>query len=137
MSARLCLLRDFTRLAKSDVADSNLPRPEDERGHTFAKLDFHRLGKRVLKAIAAELGLQSGTYDIRSNLAGPACSGEVTLHGEHIYIQFSNDCMGDVFLYRSCDGRKDYSGRGNNWMQYDDLLDLPRACEVFKRKMED
>jgi hypothetical protein len=129
MSARLCLLRDFTRLAKMDVTDPNLSRPEDERGHTFAKLDFHRLGKRVLRAITAELGLQSGTFDIRSNLGGPAVSGEVTLHGEHIYISFSE---GDSFMYRSCNGRKDYTSGANHWMLWDDLLDLPRACETFK-----
>jgi hypothetical protein len=87
------------------------------------------MGRRVLRAIAAELGLQSGTFDIRSNLGGTAVAGEITLHGEHIYIQFSE---GDSFMYRSCEGRKDYTGGANHWMLYDDLLDLPRACETFR-----
>ena len=132
MSTRLCLLRDFTRLAKTDVASGDGD-PNHENPHSYSKLKYHALGKRVLKAIAAELGLQSGTYDIRSNLGGTAVAGEVTLHGEHIYIQFCEPMNGLEVLYRSCNGRKDYSGGGNYWMKYDDLLDLPRACEAFKR----
>lgn len=133
MSARLCLLRDFTRLAKTDVA-SGEGDPNHENPHSYAKLNYHRLGKRVLKAVAAELGLQSGTYDIRSNLGGPAVAGEITLHSDLLYIQFRGPMgQGLEVLYRSCKGRKDYSGGTNRWMRYDDLLDLPRACEGFRR----
>ena len=89
----------------------------------------------MLKAVAAELGLQSGTYDIRSNLSGTAVAGEITLHGEHIYIQFCESMPELEVLYRSCKGRKDYSGGCNNWMKYNDLLDLPKACNEFKRVM--
>lgn len=128
MSTRLCLLRDFTRLAKTDVASGDGD-PNHENPHSYTKLAYHRMGRRVLRAIAAELGLQSGTFDIRSNLGGTAVAGEITLHGEHIYIQFSE---GDSFMYRSCEGRKDYTGGANHWMLYDDLLDLPRACETFR-----
>ena len=132
MSARLCLLRDFTRLAKTDVASGDGD-PNHENPHSYSKLKYHRLGKRVLKAVAEELGLQSGTFDIRSNLGGTAVAGEITLHGEHIYIQFCEPMNGLEVLYRSCKGRKDCSGGGNHWMQYDELLDLPRACNEFKR----
>jgi hypothetical protein len=125
------LIKDFSQLAKTDVASGDGD-PNNENPHSYTKLKYHALGKRVLKALAAELGLQSGTFDIRSNLGGTAVSGEVTLHGEHIYIQFSQGGMGsDILLYRSCKGRKDYSGGGNHWMRYEDLLDLPRACEAF------
>jgi len=117
------------------MTDPGLPRPEDERGHTYAKLNFHRLGKRVLKAIAKEMGLQSGTYDIRSNLAGCGSSGEVTLHGEHIYIQFSQTALGSDagFMYRYCDGRKDSTGGCNNWMNWDTLLNFPNCVAEFMR----
>ena len=128
------LIRDFTRLAKTDVASGD-GNPNHENPHSYSKLNYHRLGKRVLKAVAAELGLQSGTYDIRSNLSGTAVAGEITLHGEHIYIQFCESMPELEVLYRSCKGRKDYSGGCNNWMKYNDLLDLPKACNEFKRVM--
>ena len=132
MSTRLCLIRDFVALAKTDVALGEGD-PNHENPHSYTKLKYHSLGRRVLRAIAKEMGLQSGTYDVRSNLGGAAVAGEVTLHGEHIYIQLCEPINGLEVLYRSCQGRKDYRGGGNNWMRYDDLLDLPQACEAFKR----
>ena len=132
MSARLCLIRDFIQLSQTDVV-SGEGDPNHENPHSYTKLKYHSLGKRILRAVAKELGLQSGTYDIRSYLGGTAVAGEITLHGEHIYIQFCEAMNGLEVLYRSCKGRKDYSGGGNHWMKYDDLLDLPKACETFKR----
>ena len=121
MSARLCLIRDFVALAKTDVAAGD-----------GTKLRYHSLGRRVLRAVAKELGLQSGTYDIRSNLGGIAVLGEVILHGEHLYIQFCEAMNGTEVLYRTCQGRKDYGGGVNHWMGYEDLYDIKRACEKFK-----
>jgi hypothetical protein len=131
----LLLLRDFARLAKTDVASGDGD-PNHENPHSYSKLKYHALGKRVLKAVAMELGLQSGTYDISSNLGGTAVAGEITLHTNHIYIQLCESCgQGLEVLYRSCKGRKDYSGGRNHWMRYDDLLDLPRACNEFRMVM--
>ena len=136
MSARLCLIRDFVALAKTDVAAGEGD-PNHENPHSYTKLKYHSLGKRVLRAIAKELGFQSGTYEVRSNLGGTAVAGEVTLHGEHIYIQFCEPMSGLEVLYRSCKGQKDYMGGGNHWMRYEDLYDLPKACEKFKQIMEE
>ena len=33
---------------------------------------FHALARKQFKALAAELGLQKGEYDLRTNKAGPA-----------------------------------------------------------------
>ena len=41
---------------------------------------FHALARKQFKALAAELGLQKGEYDLRTNKAGPAVLGETTLH---------------------------------------------------------
>jgi hypothetical protein len=134
MSARLCLLRDFIRLAKGGDVTAGEGDPNHENPHSYTKLKFHRLGKRVLKAVAEEMGLQSGSFDIRSNLGGVAVSGEIILHGESIYIVFSQGGMGTQdFMYRKCSGRKDYTGMANHWMDYDNLADLPTACQEFKR----
>ena len=98
-----------------------------------AKAEFHQQGKRMLRRIAKLMGLAPGTYDIRSNLGGIAVSGEVTLHGERIYIQLSQSCCGpDMgFMYRQCDGRKDYCGKTNRWMHWTTLLDEDKSIASF------
>ena len=126
-------LKEFIRLAKTDVARGE-GSPDHENPHSYAKLAFHSKGRAVLRRIAKEMGLQSGTYDIRSNLGGVGVSGEVTLHGEHIYICFSADSATHQFMYRSCNGRKDYTGGSNNWMSWEGLNNLPTACGIFRRE---
>ncbi|KAA3442046.1 hypothetical protein C7I87_32575 [Mesorhizobium sp. SARCC-RB16n] len=44
------------------------------------KRRFHTTGRSKLKKLAAELALPPGSYDLRSNKAGIAVSGEITLH---------------------------------------------------------
>ena len=81
------------------------------------KESFHRDGKRFLKSLATALGLSSKAYDLRSNKAGPAVSGEVTLHADRLYVQLGEFSTrpGISILYRSCKDRKDYSGGQNNY----------------------
>jgi hypothetical protein len=97
-----------------------------------AKDEFHALGRLVAKAVAKELGLPKGSYDIRSNMGGIAVSGEVTLHAEKIYIQFGKTVLGHKFMFRSCNGRKDYHGGVNHWLPWTALLNLETACKHFK-----
>ena len=96
------------------------------------KAQFHRLGKKVLKEVAAKMGLTPGSFDIRSNMGGIAVSGEVTLHGEHIYIQLSQGSFYKMFMYRHCNGRQDYSGGRNRWMNFLELIDMDKAVIAFK-----
>ena len=97
------------------------------------KRKFHRIGRKVCQKIADALCLTPGTYDIRSNMGGIAVSGEVTLHAEDIYIQFSNCSISDSFMYRKCGGRKDYCGKGNHWMTYKDLDEyFEQAISTFQ-----
>ena len=81
------------------------------------KRSFHATGRKRLKALAAALGLEAGTYDVRSNLGGIAVSGEVTLHGEHLYVQICQPATGwdSGILIRTCEGRKDYTGGANHF----------------------
>ena len=46
------------------------------------KRAFHATGRKRLKSLAAALGFEPGSYDLRSNLGGIAVSGEVTMHHE-------------------------------------------------------
>lgn len=86
------------------------------------KVAFHRAAARRLRELATELGLAPGSYDIRSNKAGSAVSGEITLHHDHVYIQVSQPSSGpkDGFrtgvMIRTCEGRKDYHGGANNFV---------------------
>ena len=98
------------------------------------KARFHRLGKLVAARVAVELGLPEGSYDIRSNKGGIAVCGEVTLHAENLYIQFSQSACGSGMdiLYRFCKDRKDYTGGRNNYLTYETLAKFDKAVQSFK-----
>jgi hypothetical protein len=97
-----------------------------------AKAAFHRVALSRLRRLAVLIGLPKGTYEVRSNKGGIAVSGEITLHGEHIYLQVSQSCMGpgSSILYRTCKGRKDYSGGHNNFAPLSMLDDLDGLASV-------
>jgi hypothetical protein len=91
-----------------------------------AKRLFHTHARRQLLALAVALGFGEDAYDLRSNEAGIAVSGEVTLHGDRLYVQVSQSALGadNGILFRSCDGRRDYVGGVNNFASLD-LLHRP------------
>ena len=101
--------------------------------HSF-KVCWHSQARAKLRALADALGLEAGTYDIRSNYAGIAVSGEATLHGEHIYIQACQPFGGNDtgLMFRRCNGRKDYTGQRNNFAS----LDLLNDTEALAAKIE-
>lgn len=78
---------------------------------------FHAAGRKFLLKLAQELQLPAGTFEVRSNQAGIAVSGEVTLHSDDLYIQLSESAVsrGVSVLYRGCDSRKDYCGHQNHF----------------------
>lgn len=79
-----------------------------------AKKLFHSEAKRCLRNLADALGYDRCDYDLRSNIAGPAVSGEVTLHSDEIYVQVGCTGYGNGVMYRRCNGRRDYTGDRNN-----------------------
>ncbi len=98
------------------------------------KREFHRLARRQLGLLAKALDLAPGSYDLRSNMAGIAVSGEITLHAEHIYIQVSQPFGGfdSGILIRTCKGRKDYVGGPNNFTSLDLLHDPVKLARMVK-----
>jgi hypothetical protein len=101
-------------------------------GYNFeAKEQFLKMSRKLAAITAQELGLEKGSYDIRVNKAGIAVSGEVTLHGENIYVQFGQGCF-NGFLCRSCKGRKDYVGGQNNFYKFEDLRDFGRFINFLR-----
>lgn len=103
-----------------------------------AKRLFHSRAKSQLRRLAAALGLEPGSYDLRSNEAGIAVSGEITLHGDHLYVQVSQSAMGyhSGILFRTCKGRKDFVGGPNNFASLD-LLNRPGELAHWIREVCD
>lgn len=109
----------------------------NERAKPCLKEEFIKLSKAYLRMISKELGLSKGEFEIRVNRGGAAVSGEITLHSDTLYVQFSQSCLGTDFgfMYRSCKGRKDYTGGTNRWMKWDKLTDIAFVKEEFKKAM--
>ena len=102
------------------------------------KAFFHRVSEQLLRKLAKALGLPKGTYSIRHNQGGIAVSGEITLHGESIYVQLEQSCLGAShgFMARTCKGRQDYSGGSNEWFDYMGFLDIPELAEGIKFRLK-
>lgn len=77
------------------------------------KAQFKKESMALLRKVVKILELAKGTYDLRYNPAGIACSGDATLHAGNFYVSFNLDICNWV-LVRTCKGRKDYTG-GPNW----------------------
>lgn len=80
---------------------------------------LHSRSMRFLRELAAELGYQPGSYDVRSNKAGIAVSGEITLHTPDLYVQVCEDFFGPgmQLMIRGCKHRKDYTGHTNRFVK--------------------
>lgn len=82
------------------------------------KSGWHERVMQAMHNLAKALGYKKGNYDVRSNKAGIAVSGEVTLHTDDIYVQVGQPSFGSwdrAILVRTCKGRKDYTGGPNNF----------------------
>jgi hypothetical protein len=100
---------------------------------------FHSRARSQLRRLAGALGLQPGSYELRSNYGGIAVSGEAVLHTDRLYVQVCQPATGhdSGILFRTCNGRDDYVGGSNNFTSLD-LLNCPdelsrrirKACHV-------
>jgi hypothetical protein len=115
-----------------DVVDGWCGAAYDEKG-AATKQKFHRLAATKLRALAVELALPASSYEVRSNKAGDAVTGEVTLHGEQVYVQVTG-LQG--ILARTCKGRRDYGGGRNHWLPLSLLDDVPRLAQAIKGRLE-
>jgi hypothetical protein len=94
--------------------------------HKWPKREFHLAARRQLRRVALALGLAAGSFDIRNNAGGIAVSGEIILHGDRVYVHVSQPATGhdSGVMFRTCEGRKDYTGGPNNFESLD-LLNQP------------
>ncbi len=98
-----------------------------------AKDRFHRNAQARMRSLADELGLEPGSYSIRSSKGGAAVSGEVTLHHEKIYVQASQPVGGGKgLLVRTCDGQRDHVGGRNHMLPLSSLDDMFALAERIR-----
>ena len=85
------------------------------------KEEFISLCRSYLRMVVKEMGLNKDQYEIRVNRGGIACSGDIHLHTDKLYVDFSQSCLGPDFgfMWRSCEGKRDYTGGSNQWMRWE------------------
>jgi hypothetical protein len=89
--------------------------------HDTNKQEYKRLGLKLLRALASELGLEPKTFEVRFNPGGVAVSGDAILHSDCLYVTINMDRMGLGILVRTCKGRRDYTGGPNRWFSLERL----------------
>lgn len=112
-----------------------------ERGVAYdapAKRAFHAEGRRALLRLADALELAPGSYTVRSNQAGPAVSGDITLHADEIWAQLSVSLTGPdhEVCFRRVHGRDDHIGERNHWASVRELLDPARLADRIRRDLK-
>lgn len=94
---------------------------------TADKQRAYRSLTRKLRALASELGLPRGTYQLRHCYGGIAVPGEAILHGQSLYICVPLFVEGSSRAYfRSCRGLTDYTGGKNHTCKGQ----IPTAAEI-------
>jgi hypothetical protein len=106
---------------------------------TEQKRRFHATARARLRKLAAALDFTPDTFDLRSNEAGIAVSGEITLHHDCVYVQVSQPAMGfdSGILIRTCRGRRDYTGGRNHFAPLSLLDDVPELAGRVKAVIAD
>lgn len=102
-----------------------------------AKAVFHKEGRKAMTRLAKALGLQRGQFEVRSNMAGIACSGEIYVHSADLYIQFDLGCMGPgrEVMFRSCNGLTEHVGGRNHFASVSELLAPARLADRIRRDL--
>lgn len=102
-----------------------------------AKRVFHAEGRAAMRRLAEALQLADGSFEVRSNRAGPAVSGEVTLHADEVWVRLSLDVWGAgrEIAFRQVRGRDDHCGDRNRWASVDELLAPDRFADRLRREL--
>lgn len=102
-----------------------------------AKDLFHADGRKAMRNLAAALALADGSYTIRSNRSGPSVSGEITLHGEEVWVQLSLGALGPEYevTFRRVRGQHDHLGDRRRFAAIRELLNAERFAERLRREL--
>lgn len=102
-----------------------------------AKRVFHREGRQAMCRLAEALELEPGSYDVRSDKGGVAISGDITLHGEDVWVRLSLSPFGAgrEVAFRRVNGRTDHFGDRNRWASINELLAPDRFASRLRREL--
>ena len=75
------------------------------------KQSFKSNAMAWIRKLAKDLALNKEHYDVRFNAGGIAVSGDAILHHDRFYLIIGESGV----MWRTCKGRKDYTGGGNQW----------------------
>ena len=102
-----------------------------------AKRVFHQEGRHAMRRLAEALELDPGSYDVRSDKGGVAISGDITLHGEEVWVRLSLGPFGPdhEIAFRKVRGRDDHFGDRNRWASINELLAPDRFAERLRREL--
>jgi hypothetical protein len=112
-------LARFVALTRLAVYDHTGTRESGPGGY---KEEYRKLGRKILKFIADQMQLPKGSYTISWNPGGIACSGDHTLHTDKVYVALHDNLGWGWFYWRTCNGRKDYSGGQNQIVRWDKFV---------------
>jgi len=103
-----------------------------------AKHIFHREGRQAMHRLAEALDLEQGSYDVRSDKGGVAISGDITLHGEEVWVRLSLGYLGPnhEVAFRRVKGRKDHFGDRNRWASVNELLAPHRFADRLRKELQ-
>ena len=102
-----------------------------------AKDLFHADGRRAMRDLAVALALPDGSYTIRSNRSGRSVSGEITLHGEEVWVQLSLGALGpeNEVTFRRVRGQHDHLGDRRRFAPLRELLNAERFADRLRREL--
>jgi len=102
------------------------------------KAEFHDKASGILYSLALALGYNADQFEVRHNQGGIAVSGEVTLHSDTLYVQLSQTALGPNygFMWRTCRGRRDFTGGPNQWAKWEELLDVDALARKMQAQVE-
>ena len=102
-----------------------------------AKDLFHADGRRAMRNLAHALTLPEGSYTIRSNRSDPSVSGEITLHGEEVWVQLSLGALGpeNEVSFRRVRGQHDLLGDRRRFAAIRELLNPARFADHLRREL--
>jgi hypothetical protein len=107
------------------------------------KREAHAVALRVLRDFARHnLNLDDSQFKVYSNLAGPACSGEVTLYTNPlpacqlgVMIQIAQSVVGTV-MFRTVKSPADYVGGTNQWTDVVNAFGTKDIAHTFSEQIE-
>jgi hypothetical protein len=100
------------------------------------KNEWLAAGRSFLADVRARLG---GDGEVRVCRGGPAVPGEIVLHTDKLYIILCAGPLGPAsgLMYRTCQGRKDYTGGPNRYYSYRALADDPDGFVGVLRALQE